>query len=84
MFAMRAMPLSAVRFAVGAQLLCAAYLQFIEWVPVFPWNDLSHVRRPDSGRRTLAGTCGGRALGFSPDPTQGSEERRSMSSANIP
>jgi hypothetical protein len=42
MDAMRAKPLSAVRFAVGAQLLCAVYLQFIEWVPVFPWNDLSH------------------------------------------
>jgi len=26
---------------VAAQLLCAAYLQFIEWVPVFPWNDLA-------------------------------------------
>jgi hypothetical protein len=31
-----------VRFAVATQLLCLAYLQFIEWVPVFPWNDLSH------------------------------------------
>jgi hypothetical protein len=32
----------ALRVAVATQLLCAAYLQFIEWVPVFPWNDLSH------------------------------------------
>ncbi len=32
----------AVRRAVGVQLLCAAYLQFIEWVPVFPWNDIAH------------------------------------------
>jgi hypothetical protein len=32
----------AVRRAVAAQLLCAGYLQFIEWVPVFPWNDLAH------------------------------------------
>jgi hypothetical protein len=28
--------------AVAAQLLCACYLQFIEWVPVFPWNDLAN------------------------------------------
>ena len=32
----------AIRAAVVMQLLCAAYLQFIEWVPVFPWNDLSN------------------------------------------
>jgi hypothetical protein len=32
----------AVRRAVAAQLFCAAYLQLIEWVPVFPWNDLAH------------------------------------------
>jgi len=31
-----------IRLAVATQLLCAAYLQFIEWVPVFPWNDLAH------------------------------------------
>ena len=33
---------SAVRWAVTAQIFCAAYLQFIEWVPVFPWNDLAN------------------------------------------
>ena len=42
MLAVRTPPPSAVKYAVAAQLLCAAYLQFIEWVPVFPWNDLSH------------------------------------------
>jgi len=42
MLATRSAPSSAVSFAVAAQLFCAAYLQFIEWVPVFPWNDLSH------------------------------------------
>ncbi len=33
---------AAVNAAVVAQLVCAVYLQFIEWVPVFPWNDLAH------------------------------------------
>jgi hypothetical protein len=42
MLATRFAPPVAVKFAVAAQLLCAAYLQFIEWFPVFPWNDLSH------------------------------------------
>lgn len=32
----------AVRRAVAAQLAAAVYLQVIEWVPLFPWNDLSH------------------------------------------
>ena len=32
----------ATRRAVAAQLLCAAYLQFIEWIPLFPWNDIAH------------------------------------------
>jgi hypothetical protein len=34
--------LAAVKAAVATQLVCAVYLQFIEWVPVFPWNDLAH------------------------------------------
>ncbi len=29
------------RAAVVCQLLAAAYLQLIEWVDLFPWNDLS-------------------------------------------
>jgi hypothetical protein len=32
----------ATRRAVAAQLLCATYLQLIEWVPLFPWNDIRH------------------------------------------
>jgi hypothetical protein len=27
--------------AVACQLACAAYLQLVEWVDLFPWNDLS-------------------------------------------
>jgi hypothetical protein len=27
--------------AVAAQLVAAAYLQWVEWVDLFPWNDLS-------------------------------------------
>jgi hypothetical protein len=49
MLAVRTPPPAAVKYAVAAQLLCAAYLQFIEWVPVFPWNDLSH----GNGQETL-------------------------------
>src|SRR5580700_5549667 len=33
---------AAVKAAVAAQLVCAVHLQFIEWVPVFFWNDLAH------------------------------------------
>jgi hypothetical protein len=32
----------AVRLAVAAQLLCASYLQFIEWVPLAPWNNIAN------------------------------------------
>jgi hypothetical protein len=32
----------AVKAACAAQLVCAGYLQLIEWVPLFPWNDLAH------------------------------------------
>ncbi|HEX4071140.1 MAG TPA: hypothetical protein VHX68_08220 [Planctomycetaceae bacterium] len=49
MLAPRTSPPSAVKYAVAAQVLCAAYLQFIEWVPVLPWNDLSH----GNGQETL-------------------------------
>jgi hypothetical protein len=49
MLAARNPPPFAIKLAVAAQLLCAAYLQFIEWVPVFPWNDLSH----GNGQETL-------------------------------
>src|SRR5215213_10194428 len=28
--------------AVGCQLAAAAYLQLVEWVDLYPWNDLSH------------------------------------------
>lgn len=38
----------AVRGAVRAQVLCAFYLQFIEWVPVFPWNDLSRGNQQET------------------------------------
>jgi|GEM_PF-2756901 len=29
------------RFAVASQLTAAAYLQAVEWIDLFPWNDLS-------------------------------------------
>jgi hypothetical protein len=32
----------AVWLAVAAQLFCAAYLQFIEWVPLSPWNNIAN------------------------------------------
>ena len=31
----------ATRTAVGFQIAATAYLQLVEWVPMFPWNDLS-------------------------------------------
>lgn len=31
---------SAVQVAVVAQLVATAYLQIVEWVPLFPWNDI--------------------------------------------
>jgi quinol-cytochrome oxidoreductase complex cytochrome b subunit len=49
MLAVRLKRRLAVKFALAAQLLCVGYLQFIEWVPVFPWNDLSH----GNGQETL-------------------------------
>lgn len=42
MLSTRPAPTSAIKAAVATQLVCAVYLQFIEWVPVFPWNDLAH------------------------------------------
>lgn len=39
--AVRDDPGIAVRRAVVAQTVLAIYLQVIEWVPLFPWNDLS-------------------------------------------
>lgn len=32
----------AAHWAVGCQLLSAAYLQVVEWVPLAPWNNLTH------------------------------------------
>jgi hypothetical protein len=32
----------AVGLAVAAQLLCASYLQVIEWVPLAPWNNVAN------------------------------------------
>jgi hypothetical protein len=47
MLPMRALPPATIKLAVAAQLVCAGYLQFIEWVPVFPWNDLAHGNGQD-------------------------------------
>ncbi len=49
MLGLRIAPPASVKWAVTAQLLCAFYLQFIEWIPVFPWNDLSR----GNGQETL-------------------------------
>lgn len=53
-----------VGLAVAAQLLCAAYLQLIEWVPLFPWNDLSHGNGQETLDFILAGVQLAIALGF--------------------
>jgi hypothetical protein len=37
----------AVRLAVASQLLCACYLQFIEWIPLFPWNNLAYGNKQE-------------------------------------
>jgi hypothetical protein len=54
----------AVRCAVIAQLLCAVYLQFIEWVSVFPWNDLTHGNGQEGLDAILAIFQLGLAAGF--------------------
>jgi hypothetical protein len=64
MLATRIAPPAAVKFAVAAQLVCAAYLQFIEWVPVFPWNDLSHGNGQETLDLILAVVQLAIALGF--------------------
>jgi hypothetical protein len=33
---------------VAFQLACAAYLQLIEWAPLFPWNDLRHGNKQET------------------------------------
>lgn len=35
------MPTTSPRVAVACQLLTAGYLQLVEWVSLYPWNDLS-------------------------------------------
>ena len=40
---------AAVRRAVAAQVALAVYLQVIEWVPLYPWNDISR----GNGQETL-------------------------------
>jgi hypothetical protein len=46
--------------AVAAQLVLLAYLQFIEWVDVFPWNDI----RRGNGQEMLDIGIGIAMLGF--------------------
>lgn len=53
-----------VKSAVAAQLICALYLQFIEWVPVFPWNDLAHGNGQERLDVILAVVQVGIAFGF--------------------
>jgi hypothetical protein len=60
----RACRTRSVALAVAAQLLCAAYLQLIEWAPLFPWNDLSHGNGQETLDFILAGVQLAIALGF--------------------
>jgi hypothetical protein len=53
-----------IRLAVAAQLVCATYLQLIEWVPLSPWNNIANGNQQEVLDVVLAVLQLAIALGF--------------------